>query len=112
MLDPQEKLRLLARDDAAFIQAEITGDPHPQDGYALDPKTLALARLVALIALDAPDAAYGRSVREAIDAGAEHQELVEVLIALAPSVGVARVVAAAPRLAAAIGFSVDEAFAT
>lgn len=110
MVDPHEKLRSLARNDAPFIRAEVAGEPSPSDGAKLDRKTRAIARLAALVALDAPDAAYARSVREAIDVGTEPRELVELLISLAPTVGVARIVGAAPRIAAAIGYHIDEAF--
>ena len=39
----------------------------------------------------------------------ESQEIVGVLIAVAPTVGLARVVSAAPELALAIGYDVDAA---
>jgi hypothetical protein len=47
----------------------------------------------------------------ALAAGASLQEIVGVLIAVAPAVGVARTVSAAPELALAIGYDIDLALA-
>ena len=46
-------------------------------------------------------------VDRAIEAGATESEIVGVLIAVAPAVGVARVVSTAPRLATAIGYDLE-----
>jgi hypothetical protein len=45
----------------------------------------------------------------ALGAGATVDDIVGVLIAVAPTVGLARVVSAAPQLAAAIGYDVERA---
>jgi 4-carboxymuconolactone decarboxylase len=42
-----------------------------------------------------------------LDAGAEDEQMVEVLATVAAIVGSARVVAAAPRLALAIGYDIE-----
>ncbi len=65
--------------------------------------TIALVRIAALIALDAPPAAYGRQVATALEAGASAEDILGVLRAVAPQVGTARVVAAAPELMLALG---------
>lgn len=41
--------------------------------------------------------------------GATVEEIVGVLIAVAPTVGVARIVSAAPELALAVGYDIDSA---
>jgi alkylhydroperoxidase/carboxymuconolactone decarboxylase family protein YurZ len=87
----------------------LAGTPRPRVEDKLDEKTTALVRLGALVAMDAPEAAYGRVVRAALGAGITLDELVEVLTAVAPSVGVARIVAAAPKLASAAGYDIDAA---
>ena len=47
------------------------------------------------------------TVEQALEAGATESELVEVLITVAPAAGLARVVAAAPRLATALGYDIE-----
>lgn len=66
-------------------------------------------RLAAYVALDASPQAYTLAVEAAVSSGASPDELIGVLFAVAPAVGVARVVSAAPRLASAMGFDVDRA---
>jgi len=47
-------------------------------------------------------------VDRATEAGATEAEIVGVLIAVAPALGLARVVSSAPRLAMAIGYDIEE----
>ena len=49
------------------------------------------------------------AVQAGLDAGATYDEIVGTLIAVMPIVGIARVVAAAPNLALAVGYDVSEA---
>jgi 4-carboxymuconolactone decarboxylase len=74
-----------------------------------DPCTAALARLAVAVALEASPASYRRVVDEARAAGASDDDLVGTLHAVAPAVGLTRVVAAAPGLALALGYDVDAA---
>lgn len=76
-------------------------DPHA----GLEEKQLAMVRLAALIALDAPPANYGWQVGEALAAGVSPGEMLAVLRAIAPQVGAARAVAAAPELMLALGLT-------
>ena len=69
----------------------------------LPANTVALVRIATLIALDAPPASYGRQVASALEAGASAEDILGVLRAVAPQVGTARVVAAAPELMLALG---------
>ena len=75
----------------------------------LDPKTLALVRLAALVAVGGTVPSYGAETDAAIGAGATAAETVGVLLAVVAGVGVPSVVAAAPRLAMALGYDIDEA---
>jgi len=88
----------------------MTPDPPGPAALALDPRTAALVRLAALIALDAPPRAYRREVAAARAAGASVDEVVDTVRAVGPSVGLARAVSAAPGLAAGVGFDLDRAF--
>ena len=60
--------------------------------------------------INGPPSAFETAASAALAAGATEDELVEVLIAAAPTVGSAHVVAAAPKLALAMGYDVDAAF--
>jgi 4-carboxymuconolactone decarboxylase len=74
---------------------------------ALDPKVQALVGLGALLAVDAATVSVRLAVELAAGAGATEEEIVGVLLAIAPSVGNARTVAVAPRLALALGYDVE-----
>ena len=74
-----------------------------QDASGLDPRTSALAKIAALIALDAPPASYRWQVANAIGAGATPGELLGVPRGVAPQAGLPRIVEAAPALMAALG---------
>jgi alkylhydroperoxidase/carboxymuconolactone decarboxylase family protein YurZ len=75
----------------------------------LDARTRAMLDLAMLIAVDGPASAFETAASAAMAAGATKDELVEILIAAAPTVGTAHVVAAAPKLALAMGYDVDAA---
>ena len=74
---------------------------------ALDPRTLALTRIAALVAVGGTVPSYGALADDAVDAGATAAEIAEVLVAVIPVIGLPRVVAAAPRLALALGHDID-----
>jgi 4-carboxymuconolactone decarboxylase len=82
-------------------------DPHPRSGRALPSETFALVRLAALLAAGAGTTSLRWAVELAVQSGAEDDEIVEVLVTMAAIVGSARVVAAAPRLALAIGYDIE-----
>lgn len=69
----------------------------------LDPTTLGLVRLAALVASDAPPAAYAASIDASARAGLGAGNVQEVLVAIAPIVGTARVIAGASGIAEALG---------
>ena len=71
-------------------------------GSGLDPRAFALVKIAALVAMDGPPASFIWHVGEALDAGAEPRDFLAVLMAIAPQVGLARVVAAAPELMIAL----------
>lgn len=77
---------------------------------SLDPTTLALVRLGALVAVGGGRVpSYGALVDAALDAGASTTDVVDVLLGVLPVVGAARVVAAAPALALALGHDIEDA---
>lgn len=76
---------------------------------SLDPRTLALVRLGALVAVGGSRVpSYGALTDSALAAGASVTDVVDVLLGVLPVVGAARVVAAAPGLALALGHDMDD----
>ena len=69
----------------------------------------ALARIAALVALDAPQSAYRSAVETARRTGARDEDLLAVLAVLVDIVGSARIISAAPRIAMAAGYDVEAA---
>jgi len=67
-----------------------------------------LTILGALVAVDASPSAYMGAIEPGLVAGASREDVIGVLVALLPSLGADRVVAAAPKLGLALGFDVDE----
>jgi len=102
-VDRTERLlcRLTLHDERSVRSA--LADP---DLSGLDPKTQALVGLGVLLAVDAATVSVRWVVELAIQAGATEDEIVGVLLAIAPAVGQARTVAVAPRLALALGYDV------
>jgi 4-carboxymuconolactone decarboxylase len=74
----------------------------------LDPKTYALVKLAALVAMNASPASYVWNVELAKGAGVTQEEITGVLIALAPTVGLARIVPAAAEISFALGHEIEE----
>jgi len=103
----QMVLTRLALNDEAFVESLLEQSGIDPGTPALDGRTCALVRLGALFALDAAPASYSSQVALALAAGATVDEIVDVLVVVAPSIGVARVVSAAPELALALGFDID-----
>jgi alkylhydroperoxidase/carboxymuconolactone decarboxylase family protein YurZ len=77
---------------------------------SLDPKTGSLVLLAALLALEASGSSCLWGVEEAFASGASAEEIVGTLVAVAPAVGMARAVRAAPSIARAIGYDLESAF--
>ena len=103
----EDGFRRLALGDAAFITT-ITGTTgHAPEIAHLDARTDALVRIAALVALDAPPSSYRAVVESADRAGAELDDLLAVLLAVAGAVGSARLISAAPRIALAAGYDVE-----
>jgi 4-carboxymuconolactone decarboxylase len=106
-LDYTERLRRLAINDAHFAEEGAGGArAEPRE---LDPKTLALVRLAALVVVGGAVPSYGAHADAAVDAGATAAEIVDVLVGVIPVVGLPSVVAAAPKLAMALGYDTSDA---
>jgi alkylhydroperoxidase/carboxymuconolactone decarboxylase family protein YurZ len=106
-IEYQERLRALALNDETFVRTVLGMEVDNVDASGLDPKVHALVRLGSLLACDAAPSSYHASVEAALAAGSSADEIVGALIAIAPAVGLARVVSAAPQLGLALGYDVD-----
>jgi alkylhydroperoxidase/carboxymuconolactone decarboxylase family protein YurZ len=79
------------------------------DRTDLDPASLILVRLAALIAVDAPPASYLLHIGPAAELGVTVGQLQDVLVAVAPIVGTPRTLDAAAKITEALGMAVDVA---
>jgi alkylhydroperoxidase/carboxymuconolactone decarboxylase family protein YurZ len=104
-VDPAEDLlrRLAFNDEKAvgMVLARRLGTDGPA---SLSPKVQVLVRLAALLSVGAATPLLREAVEQATAAGASDSELVGVLVAVGPEVGLANLVASAPKLAQAIGY--------
>jgi alkylhydroperoxidase/carboxymuconolactone decarboxylase family protein YurZ len=102
-----ELLRRLALNDEQAVRSAI-GTGSVASAAPLDDKTRALVRLGALLSVGAATVSCRATVELARAAGATDEELVGVLLAVGPAVGAARLVTAAPMLALAIDYDVED----
>ena len=72
----------------------------------LPPREFMIARIAALVAVDATAASYALNVEAAADSGITLDDVEDILVAVAPIVGTARVVSAAANIAEGLGFVV------
>ena len=105
----QEILRRLAMIDEAFVEDQAALGLDPARPSALDPKTAALLRVGACVATGSPAVCLEWSTGRALAAGASEDEIADVLLAIAPVTGLARVVSAAPEVATALEYDIEAA---
>ena len=81
---------------------------------SISPRDFMLARLAALIAMDAPPASYLANAPALEEAGLTSEDVQGIMIAVAPVVGTPRVVSAGGQILRALGFAiaVDDAVMT
>jgi 4-carboxymuconolactone decarboxylase len=101
-------LRRLALNDEKSIEMVLVRGGDTSYATTLTPKDRVLVRLGALLALGAATTSLQATVEAARGFGATEAEVVGVLVAVAPAIGLVRIVANAPRLAAAIGYDLDD----
>ena len=105
-MDYTDRLRRLAINDERLADDDLGEVGAGPDG--LDPKSLALARIAALVAVGGAEPSFGSQSDAAVSAGATPAEIVDVLVGVIPVVGLPRVVAAAPKVAMALGYDMDD----
>jgi 4-carboxymuconolactone decarboxylase len=104
--EQRDTLRDIAENDETAI-AELVAIRVEEavEASNLDAKSFALVNLAALIATGGDDASYLLHVGAALAAGASVDEVTAVLTAIAPNIGVFKMVAAADPLATALGIT-------
>ena len=70
----------------------------------LSPRELMIARIAALVAVDAPAASYALNAVPAAESDIDLDDVEDILIAVAPIVGTTRVVSATAHIAQGLGF--------
>lgn len=103
--DTKNALSGLALGDLALLDEAVEMREEARERTGLDPRSFALVKIAALVALDSPPASYLWQVSNALDAGATPNDILGVLRAVAPQVGGPRAVAAAPEIMIALGLS-------
>lgn len=109
MQHAQEMLRRLTIGESGQVTTLLGADHGVPGCRRLDDRTETLLRIGALVALDAPQASYQAAVGAAQRAGADLDDILAALVAVAGAVGSARVVAAAPKIALAAGYDIEAA---
>jgi 4-carboxymuconolactone decarboxylase len=105
----QEILRRLAIIDEGFVEDHAGLGLGLPASRLLDQKTTALVRVGALVAIGSPGVCLEWSTARALAAGASEDEVIDVLLAIAPVAGLGRVTGAVPGVAAALGYDVEAA---
>jgi 4-carboxymuconolactone decarboxylase len=104
----RDTLTALALGDPDLLAAGLEVRQEFRDRSGLDERTYALVKLAAIMALDAPPASYLWQVANALAAGATPEDMLGVMIAIAPQIGGPRLVAAAPELMVALGLALPD----
>jgi len=105
---PAEVLRGLAISDERLIERLVNVQMGNIEASGLDPRTHALVRIAALLALDAAPASFAWQVGVGMESGVSQEEIMGVIVAVAPTVGMAKIVATAPEIAYAMDLELGE----
>ena len=84
--ETQETLSGVSAGDLELLEAAVGLREAELEASGLDPRTFALVKIAALIALDAPPASYAWQVANALEDGATPEDMLDVLPAVAPQV--------------------------
>jgi alkylhydroperoxidase/carboxymuconolactone decarboxylase family protein YurZ len=97
----------MAKGDTPVLDALADINAVSLERTELDPASLILVRLAALIAVDAPVSSYLLHLGPAADVGVTPDQAQDVLVAVAPIVGTPRTAAAAAKIVEALGLAID-----
>jgi alkylhydroperoxidase/carboxymuconolactone decarboxylase family protein YurZ len=77
------------------------------EASSLDPQTLMLVRIAALVAVDAPPISYLMNLEAAGELGVDAEQVRGVLAAIAPIVGTTRVAAATGKIVESLAVAIE-----
>ena len=106
--EPESALRNLSFNEASFLESVLSMNIENIADSGLDPKIHAIARIAALVAIDAPPASFAYNIAIAQECGVTTDEILGILVALAPTVGFPRIVSVAQSIALALGIDIPE----
>jgi 4-carboxymuconolactone decarboxylase len=106
--DAERTLRGVSAGDQPLLERLLSMQMDNLEASGLDPRSYALVKVATLIAVDAPPASYIAQLAFAHEAGVTADEIIGVLVAAAPQVGIPKVVAAAPEIMLALDLPLDE----
>jgi 4-carboxymuconolactone decarboxylase len=106
--EAEDTLRGVSVGDAPLLERLLSMQLDNLAASGLDPRSYSMVKLATLIAVDAPPASYVAQLAFAREAGVSTEEIIGVLVAAAPQVGIPRVVAAAPEIMLALDLPLDE----
>lgn len=96
----------MATGEAPVLEALVEINAVSLARAELDPATLLLVRIAALVAVDAPPASYLMHVGPAVESGVRLEDVQDVLVAVAPIIGAPRVLRAAGAITEALGIAI------
>jgi len=106
--EAEETLRGVSVGDAPLLERLLAMQLDNLELSGLDPRSYSLVKIATLIAVDAPPASYVAQIAFAREAGVTADEIIGVLVASAPQVGIPKVVAAAPEIMLALDLPIGE----
>ena len=106
--DTRDLFVALAHGDPDVLDVGLEARTQFKVRSGLDSRSFALVKIAALIAMDAPPASYVWQVANAVTEGATPEDILGVLIAVAPQVGGPRIVSAAPEIMVALGLTLPD----
>ncbi len=104
-LPVEETLGGIAREDHPVLETIAMMHLDTLENCNLDERSYHLVRLAALVAGDAPPMSYLVNLAAAADAGVTPEDAQDVLVAIAPIVGSARITAAAGNVLRGLGLA-------
>lgn len=98
-------LRGIAEGERSVLEGIVAAQVENLEDSGLDARTYSLVKIASLVAVGAPPASYATQIALAAEAGVSAEDVLGVLVAVAPQVGLPRVVAAAPQVMLALGLA-------
>jgi len=104
-MKPEETLQGLSQGDINVVSSLLHMHEGSFQESGLDPQTFMLVRMAALTTLDAAPASWMLNLQLSGESGLVPEQVVGMLIAIAPVIGTARVVSAASHIIRAMGLA-------